>query len=429
ITTTRIVYSTDNHALNTRLYDVIFEKDSNGNYYKLGDILKTTKNAMGTNRNKLNFILLGDPALTLAIPGYHIVTDSLNGMPANGPTDTLKAFSRIRISGHVDDESGNLLEAFNGTVYPSVFDKVKKITTLANDKGAIPIQFNTREDLLYKGKVSVVNGRFTFEFMVPKDITYSYGFGKIVYYSTDQQIDAGGYFSNCVIGGTNESVVYDENGPDISLYLNDEYFNNEGITNPNPVIYAVITDESGINTIGNGIGHDITGVIDGDVSKPIIMNEFFEADLNNFTSGILRYPMQNLEEGWHSLRLKVWDVFNNSCEEIIEFKVISGNSIIIVNAGNFPNPASDYTHFTFEHNQAGEALTVSISVFDMAGRLVASFNEDIITSGFNTRLPEWFLTDQNGNKLKQGIYPYRITLTDMNGRQTSSHQKLVVIRQ
>jgi hypothetical protein len=139
--------------------------------------------------------------------------------------------------------------------------------------------------------------------------------------------------------------------------------------------------------------------------------------------------MQNLEEGWHSLRLKVWDVFNNSTEETIEFKVLSGNSIIITNAGNFPNPASDYTHFSFEHNQAGETLTVIISVYDMAGRLVASFNEDIITSGFNTRLPEWSLTDQNGNKLKQGIYPYRITIIDGNGRQTSSHQKLVVIRQ
>ncbi|MFO7369993.1 MAG: type IX secretion system sortase PorU [Bacteroidales bacterium] len=429
ITTTRIVYSDDNHKLNTKLYDVIFEKDSNGNYYKLGDILKTTKNAMGTNRNKLNFILLGDPALTLAIPKYHIVTDSLNGTPVDQPTDTLKAFSRIRISGHVEDDSGNLLETFNGTVYPSVFDKMKKITTLANDQYATPMQFNAREDLLYKGKASVVNGRFTFEFMVPRDITYSYGNGKIIYYSSDQQIDASGYMNHCVIGGTDESVVSDESGPDISLYLDDEYFNNEGITNPNPVIYAIITDESGINTIGNGIGHDITGVIDGDVSNPIILNDYFEANLDDFTSGILKYPMQNLEEGWHSLRLKVWDVFNNSGEEIIEFKVISGNSIIIANAGNFPNPASDYTQFTFEHNLSGETLTVNISVYDMAGRLVANFNEDLIASGFNTRLSAWDLTDQNGNKIKQGIYPYRITIIDGNGRQASSHQKLVVIRQ
>ncbi len=429
ITTTRIVYSTDNHELNTRLYDVIFEKDSNGNYHKLGDILKTAKNAMGTNRNKLNFILLGDPALTLAIPKFNIVTDSINGTPADQPTDTLKAFARIRISGHIADNQGILLNSFNGTVYPSVFDKNKKITTLANDQYGTPMQFNAREDLLYKGKASVVNGRFTFEFMVPRDITYSYGLGKIVYYSTDHQTDAGGYLNNCVIGGTYESLVSDESGPNILLYLNDEYFNNEGITNSNPVIYALITDESGINTIGNGIGHDITGVIDGDVSKPIILNDYFEANLDDFSSGILKYPMQNLDEGWHSLRLKVWDVFNNSTEETIEFKVISGNSIKITNAGNFPNPASDYTRFTFEHNQAGETLTVNISVYDMAGRLVANLNEDIITSGFNTQLPEWHLTDQNGNKLKQGIYPYRITIIDGNGRQTSSHQKLVVIRQ
>lgn len=429
ISTTRIVYSTDNHTLNTLLYDMIFEKDSNGNYYKLGDVMKTTKNAIGSNRNKLNFILLGDPALTLAIPKYHIVTDSLNGISVNEPTDTLKAFSKIRISGHIADDTGIILNSFSGTVYPSVFDKSKKITTLANDYNGTPMQFMAQEDLLYKGKASVVNGRFSFEFMVPKDITYSYGNGKIVYYSTNQQIDAGGNFNNCVIGGTTESVVSDERGPDISLYLNDKYFNNEGITNTNPVIYALITDESGINTIGNGIGHDITGVIDEDVSNPVIMNDYFEANLDDFTSGILKYPMQNLEAGWHSLRIKVWDVFNNSGEEVIEFKVISDNKIIIANAYNFPNPASDYTSFIFEHNQAGEELKVQISVFDMAGKLVAGFNENLITSGFNTKLSKWDLTDQNGNKLRQGIYPYRITITDSNGRQTSSHQKLVVIRQ
>lgn len=429
ITTTRIVTSDDNHSLNTLLYNVIFEKDSNGKFYKLGEVLKTAKNTMGTNRNKLNFILLGDPALTLAIPGYHIVTDSLNGIPVNEPIDTLKAFSKIRISGHIADDYGILHDSFNGTVYPSVFDKSKIITTLANDLNGTPMQFNAQEDMLYKGKSSVVNGRFSFEFMVPKDITYNYGNGKIVYYSTNQQIDAGGYFNRCVIGGTTESVVADESGPDISLYLNDKYFNNEGITNTDPVIYALITDENGINTIGNGIGHDITGVIDGDVSNPIIMNDYFEADLDDFTSGILRYPMQNLEAGWHSLRLKVWDVFNNSGEEIIEFKVISGSNIIIANIGNSPNPAGYYTSFIFEHNQAGEELTVQISVFDMAGRLVADFNENVITSGFNTKLSEWDLTDQNGNKLRPGIYPYRITITDKNGRQTSNHQKLVVIRQ
>ena len=428
VTTTRIAYSSDNHNLNTKFYEVVFKRDGSGNYYKLGDIIRMTKDATGSNRNKLNFTLLGDPALSLAIPKYSVLTDSLNGLSVSEPVDTLKAFSRIRISGHLEDVNNSLLSTFNGTIYPSVFDKIKRIITLANDEGSSPMQFNSREDLLYKGKASVINGRFTFEFLVPKDITYSFGDGKITYYSHNAADDANGQFSNFIIGGTDEAMLPDQNGPEISLFLNDEYFDNKGITNPNPIIYSTITDESGINTIGNGIGHDITGVIDGEVSHPVVMNDYFEADLDDYTSGTLRYPMENLAEGWHSLKLKVWDVYNNSAEKTIEFRVMPGNKIIIANAGNYPNPAVDYTNFIFEHNKPGEEITVNISVFDMEGRLITSILETIITSGFNSTPRAWDLRDVNGNLVKQGIYPYRIRITDKSGSYTDSYQKLVVIR-
>jgi hypothetical protein len=282
---------------------------------------------------------------------------------------------------------------------------------------------------LYKGKANVINGRFSFEFIVPKDITYSYGNGRIIYYSTDTAHDANGYFSDFVIGGTDPSPIQDQTGPEISLFLNDEYFNDQGITNPNPVIYAKITDESGINTIGNGIGHDITGVIDDDVAHPVVMNEYFEADLGDFTSGILTYPMENMADGWHTLKLKVWDVFNNSAEQTIAFRVISDNMIVVSNVGNYPNPATDHTWFTFEHNKPGEELNVSISIFDMGGRQINNISETITTAGFNSTPLEWDMIDKNGNLLTQGIYPYRIRVTSINGSFTDSYQKLVVIRQ
>jgi hypothetical protein len=428
VTTTRIVQSSDNHYLNTKFYEVVFERDGNGDYYKLGDIIRMAKDATGNNRNKLNFVLLGDPALSLAIPKYSILTDSLNGISVNEPIDTLKAFSCIRISGHLEDANKNIINSYNGTIYPSVFDKNKVITTLANDQGTTSMQFNTREDLLYKGKASVINGRFTFEFLVPKDITYSFGDGKITYYSNNPVDDANGHFSNFIIGGTDEAMLSDQNGPEISLFLNDVYFDNKGITNPNPVIFATITDESGINTIGNGIGHDITGVIDGEVAHPVVMNDYFEANLDDYTSGTLRYPMENLAEGWHSLSLKVWDVFNNSGVKTIEFRVMPGDKIIIANAGNYPNPAVDYTNFIFEHNKPGEEIAVNISVFDMEGRLITSILETIITSGFSSTPRAWDLRDLNGNQVKQGIYPYRIRIIDKSGSYTDSYQKLVVIR-
>ncbi len=428
LSTTRIVYSDRNHFLNTKFYHIAFERDEDGKYYRLGDIIRMTKDSSGTERNKLNFILLGDPALALNVPEYSVKTDSVNGISVSEAGDTLKAFSHVRISGHLTDISNNPMNYFNGTIYPSVFDKDLAVTTLSND-GGDPFYFESQESLLFKGKASVKNGNFSFDFMVPKDITYSFGKGKIVYYSKDSTLDANGYFNQFIIGGTDTNVVQDTEGPAVSLYLNDEQFDNKGITNPNPVIYATISDASGINTVGNGIGHDITGVIDGNVSEPIILNDYFESDLDDYSKGKLSYPMSDLSEGWHSLTVKVWDIFNNSTEETIDFQVIPGDNPVLSNVYNYPNPASDITWFKFDHNKAGEELTLSITVFDMAGRHVAEIRNAFYAGGFSSEPLEWDLKDDNGNMLRQGVYPYRLRITDQNGRYAESFKKLVVVKQ
>jgi hypothetical protein len=428
LSTTRIVYSDRNYYLNTKFYRVVFSRDQHGHYYRLGDIIRMTKDSTGNQRNKLNFILLGDPALTLALPGYHVMTDSINGRDVVSSTDTLKAFSRVRVSGHIEDTGHNILTNFQGVIYPSVFDKSMTVNTLSND-GEDPFIFETQENLIYKGKASVSNGYFSFEFMVPKDITYSIGKGKMVYYSQDSVTDANGYFSEFNIGGTNPLVTADDNGPEISLYMNDAHFITSGITNASPVIYALISDESGINMVGNGIGHDITGIIDDRVADPIILNDFFETDLDDFTKGTLTYPMTDLEAGWHSLKVKVWDVFNNSAEQTINFNVITGDELLMANVYNYPNPASDVTWFRFEHNKPGEVLEVTITVYSMTGSMVAVLKETVSTSGFTSEPLEWELKDEGGNYLRQGIYPYRVKITDMNGTSTESYRKLVIVRQ
>jgi hypothetical protein len=426
--TTRIVYSDRNHYLNTKFYRVVFERDADGHYFKLGDIIRMTKDSSGIQRNKLNFILLGDPALSLALPEFTIQTDSLNGFSIKTATDTLKAFSHVKITGHLEGPDHNPLNTFNGTIYPSVFDKSLTVTTLGND-GGDPLQFETQENLLFKGKASVKQGVFSFEFQVPKDITYSFGNGKIVYYSDDSTDDANGYFNQFIIGGTDTQVLPDNDGPDISLYLNDDHFLTRGISNNNPVIYALISDAGGINTVGNGIGHDITGVVDNNVSDPIILNDYFESDLDDYTRGRLTYPMSDLSDGIHSLKVKVWDVFNNSSERTIEFKVISDEGLILANVYNYPNPASVVTWFRFEHNRPDEELQVTISVFDMEGRNVAVLHQSIFATGFSTAPVEWDLRNTGGNMLRQGVYPYRVRITDSGGHYTDSYNKLIVVKQ
>jgi hypothetical protein len=428
LSTTRIVYSDRNHYLNTKFYHVVFQRDADGHYFRLGDIIRMTKDSSGIQRNKLNFILLGDPALALAVPEYTVHTDSLNGQVVSTVADTLKAFNHVRIKGHLEDLDQHLISNFNGIVYPSVFDKSIIVTTLAND-GGDPMQFESQENLLFKGAASVTNGNFSFEFVIPKDITYSFGKGKIVYYSEDSTSDANGYFSQFIIGGTSPEIQTDEKGPDISLYLNDDHFSNNGITSPDPVIYALIADPSGINTVGNGIGHDITGVVDGKISDPIILNDYFESDLNDYSRGKLTYPMYNLTEGPHSLTVKVWDVFNNSSEKTIEFNVVAGENPVLSNVYNYPNPASDMTWFRFDHNKAGEDLDITIAVYDMEGRNVANMQQSVFATGFSSEPIEWDLKDANGNMLRQGIYPYRIRITDKNGRFAESIKKLVIVKQ
>lgn len=428
LSTTRIVYSDRNHYLNTKFYRVAFQRDENGNYYRLGDIIRMTKDSTGIQRNKLNFILLGDPALALALPGYHVQTDSLNSRDVSATSDTLKAFSRVTVSGHVTGADNQIMDTFNGIIYPSVFDKNQTVTTLSND-GGDPMQFQTQENLLFKGKASVQNGRFSFSFIVPKDITYSYGPGKITYYAQDTEKDANGFFDGFTIGGTSEPAEADLNGPNIELYLNDVQFEDQGISNSSPVIFALISDASGINTVGNGIGHDITGVIDDNVSEPIVLNDFFESEQDDFTRGTLRYPMSGLSEGWHSLRVKVWDVFNNSAEQTIRFRVVPDDRPLIQKVENYPNPASSETWFRFEHNMPESPLRLSIAVFDMTGRQVAVLEQDLLSGGFATEPLAWDLRDSHGNQLQQGIYPYRVRITGSTGLSAESYGKLVVVRQ
>jgi len=428
LSTTRIVYSDRNHFLNTQFYNVVFERDDYGEYYRLGDIIRMTKDSAGNERNKLSFILLGDPSLKLAAPGYNVVTDSINGISVDLPTDTLKAYSTVRISGHIVDIDNNILEDFNGIIYPSVFDKLQTVTSLANDGGE-PFQFDLRDNLIFKGKASVTNGRFSFEFNVPRDIKYSYGTGKITYYSKAPEMDAHGFFKDFIIGGTELSPVIDDEGPEIDLYMNDETFNNQGITNNSPVIYAKISDGSGINTTGNGIGHDITGILDDNTSNPIILNDFFESELDDYKSGTLVYPLYDLSEGWHSLKVKVWDIYNNSSEKSIEFRVLPPNIIITAKVMNFPNPAAEYTFFRFEHNRPDEELEVILQVYDLTGKLVYNMEKTVISNGFVSDPIEWDLKDINNNYLRQGVYPYRIIVKDAKGFWTDSYHKLIIGRQ
>ncbi|MBL4668589.1 MAG: type IX secretion system sortase PorU [Flavobacteriales bacterium] len=425
LTTVRLVFSGPNFALNQDVYDEIFQI-TNNNYPTMGEVFMNVKNLNATNSNNRNFTLLGDPALRLAYPIHDVITTQINGNNVSS-NDTIKALSKVIVSGEVRDILGNKLTNYNGVIYPIVFDKEKQITTLSND-GEAPFSFNLQTSKLFKGKVSVINGDFSYTFVVPKDISYNFGKGKLSYYAENQIKDANGYHTEFYIGGTASNYEVDEVGPEIELFMNDEKFVFGGITDENPILLANISDIHGVNTVGNGIGHDIIAVLDDKTEESFILNDFYEADLNSYQKGKVYFPFTELEEGRHKLTLKVWDVYNNSSEATIEFVVVKSKDITLERVYNYPNPFTTYTEFWFEHNQPGKQLFAQVQVFTVSGKLVKTLEKHILNEGFRSTSITWNGLDEYGDRIGKGVYVYRLKVRTENFSVAEKYEKLVILR-
>ena len=427
MTTTRVVYSAPNYTLNRNIYKYAFTRDKNGNALALGDIIKLAKLNSGTGQNKRNFTLLGDPAVRLAYPsGGKVVTDYMNNVPVSQSTDSLKALSFVTISGHVEDNNGHLLTGFNGTVYPLVYDKTSKIKTLANDGGPVT-EFNMRNNTLFSGKTNAVNGKFSYSFVVPKDIDYSFGNGKLDYYATNSDSDMAGEYSNIIVGGFSKTASSDTSGPKIKLYLNDTLFKNGGITSSSPTLLAVISDNGGINTTGSGIGHDIKAYMDNDITNSMILNNYFEADLNNYKRGRIYYPLGDISEGIHSLTLKLWDNYNNSAQAAVSFVVKTDKGFLLNNLINYPNPFTDITSITAEHNRSDHMLKIRIDIYNMNGQLIKIIETSLYSTGFILPPVLWDGLTSNGSKAGRGLYPYTITISTEKGEKAKASGRMIIL--
>jgi len=419
--TTRLVYSQPNYNLNTKFIQTIFEKQ-NGDFPRLGDIFKTSKVLSGTSPNNRNFTLLGDPALRLAYPRFEVKTTVIN--------DTLKALGEVSIEGEIKD-NGMLLSNFNGTIYPTVYDKEIIKTTLGQES-CTPMPYRDQNNILYRGAATVIGGRFSFSFIVPKDIAYNYGAGKISYYAVNDDaqnpLDANGTEEDFVIGGTADDIIYDYEAAELSLFMNDTLFINGGITDEDPTLLAHIFDLSGINTVGNGIGHDITAVLDGNTANPYVLNDFYEAKKDDYTSGLVRFPFYNLSKGEHSLTLKVWDVFNNSSEATINFIVTDVNDLTIADFTAYPNPFSVSTDIYFQHNKVNQELDYILDIYSITGVLVKRIERTSYNSeGYRIGPISWDGKDNYGSKIAPGMYIANLGVTDQNGNFSSKSIRIILL--
>ena len=398
------------------------------------EALRSSKNQESSANRRVIFYI-GDPAMRLAFPAPSIRLTTLNGVPIEQATDTLKALSRVRLGGEVTDVAGNLLTSYNGTLQAKVFDKNVDRQTLGNDgvrngEGQLLIMdFQTLGEGLFNGQATVTGGAFEFEFVVPRDIQIPVGNGRVSLYSKQENAseDRAGFNLDLQVGGLNESAPEDNQGPTIELFMNDESFVNGGITNDSPILIARLMDENGINT-ASGIGHDMIAILDRDEANPFVLNEYYLAEVDDFTKGKATYNLRDLEEGLHTLTFKAWDVYNNSSTAEIQFVVAGDDKLEITRVLNYPNPFVNYTEFWFNHNRPFEPLEVQVQVFTVSGKVVWTRNQIVNTDGFLSRDIIWDGRDDFGDRIGKGTYVYKITVkSTLTNQQVEKFEKLVIL--
>lgn len=430
MTTVRLVYQSENERINDTVMGFLFKKFE-GRDATLGEIMVEAKNSLNTSAsNYRKFTLLGDPAMALNYPKYDVITTEVNNEPIGLPHDTLKALSRVTIKGEIRDEGGTLMNGFNGVVYPIVYDKIAQLKTLANDASlGNPVDFQLYKNLLFKGKASVTNGQFSFTFIVPKDIDYQYGNGRISYYADNGNFtDAHGYTNQIIIGGAADTFTADAIGPKMNIYMNDEKFVFGGTTNEQPILLVKMEDESGINTAGNGIGHDLVAILDNQQQSAIVLNDYYESELDDYQRGNVRYPFSKLKEGTHTLKVKSWDIHNNSSEDYTEFVVASNAKLALSHVYNYPNPFTTRTQFMFEHNRPCDNMDVTIQIYTVSGKMVKSIHEQVTCDGFRVNDIAWDGRDEYGDAIGKGVYVYKLNVRDSEGNSAHKFEKLVVLR-
>jgi len=439
MTTVRAVFARQNADLTQATLEELFQKNTNGRYRTLGEVMRQAKNKLtnpSTTTNSRKYSLIGDPAMRLAIPELDVQTTQVNMQPVAPTTvDTIRALDRVTVRGIVTGADGQQLTNFNGIVSPTVFDKQTSVSTLGQDSDSPVYDFTVQRNVIFKGRASVTNGAFEFTFVVPRDINYDFGLGKVSYYATDEsEMDATGSYERLVIGGTSDGFA-DEQGPQVDVFMNTEDFVFGGITNSDPTLLVKLEDDNGINVVGNSIGHDLEAVLDGDTQNSFLLNDFYESELDDYRRGSVRFPLFELEEGRHEIRVTAWDVANNPSEGYTEFFVTDAAEVALEHVLNYPNPFTDRTCFQFDHNIAGQDMDVLIQIFTISGRLVKTINQTIFTDGA-LRLDdciEWDGRDDYGDRLARGVYLYKVKVranvssaNSVSGE--SEFEKLVILK-
>jgi len=426
---TRKVFAVENFNLNVDIYERMFLFDGFGRAY-LDRPATALYRAKVENTNSVNdqkFFYMGDPTMELQYPSGFASIDSINGErvdSVNGvprpDTDPIqiKALQRVRMAGYRRTDQNLPDTTQNGVVSLVVNDATQVITIPGFPPGATtPFSYNSTGATIYRGASSVVNGKFTPEFIVPKDIVYadSTTRSRIVAYYSDELSDGVGYTGKVYVGGTDTSAFADAAGPTISLFLNSRSFRQGDLVTHEPLLLVDLVDSSGINTSTSGIGHRIEAWLNGS-SQSLDITDFYSSELDDFQRGTVQFQLRDLPFGKNSITVRAWDAYNNASTAQTTFEVTSGDQLTISEVMNYPNPFPRDTQFTFKQNQL-VPLNIVIRIYTVAGRLIQTL-ETVSPGEPFIRVP-WDGRDRDGDTLANGVYLYKVVVSTVDGAYSS----------
>lgn len=431
-TSTRTVYQSYNNVINRAFMRALLTLNADGSLPSVGDAIRIAKcNMVNQNldlsTNKLQFILLGDPALRLNMPQYKVVLEKFNDAPVT-TTGQVSAGGNILVEGYVAKLDGTPATDFTGLVFPTLYDCIEDITTLDNT-GLGAFNYTAYTNRLFTGSDSVKNGRFKLSMPVPLDISYRNEQGLLNIFAIDTLgVSAQGYFDNFNVGGTASEILDDGKGPEIKMYLNTPDFADGDEVNATPYLYAELYDENGINTVGTGIGHDIMVIVDNDKKHTYNLNNMFTPVEGNYKRGTLELLLNELPAGEHTLILRAWDLFNNSSTDTLHFTVSPSLAPELVDVTLSSNPlhSGRTMHFAVTHNRPYSELDITLEIFNFQGQMLWKHTEKSVATGIVSTI-EWNVAGQGGQPLSAGVYLYRIYLSSGGGSERSKTGKILVL--
>ncbi|HUI30926.1 MAG TPA: type IX secretion system sortase PorU [Candidatus Acidoferrales bacterium] len=424
VSSTRVTFENLNSDLNSDLFEHLFTRDSLRNAARIGDAFFATKQDYYSDPNDIKYNYIGDPTVRLALPKYQAAVDSLNGKSLTVQTQQIRALDKLDIKGTVYHPDKTVWNDFNGTALLTIYDSDKNIHI-----PQLSYTYRTQGSILFRGEISIKDGTFDAKAVIPKDISYSNITGKIELYFQANGSDGIGYTRNVVVGGTDTNAVNDHKAPTVKIYLDSRNFRDGDVVSEKPNLIVDLHSDNGINLSDAGVGHNLQATFDGQQS--VDLGPYYVGAVDSYQDGTVNFPVtMALSTGKHSVEVDAFDVFNNSAEASAAFDLESSQQLSLMNVYNYPDPFRDATAFTFQRTAVGgpgEPVNVKIKVFTLSGRLIKTIQAYGLTDTF-VKI-DWNGLDDDGNRLANGVYLYKVIVSTVDGSQTSEAiGKMAVLR-